>query len=88
MSPKKTELGLIMSVPEFCEDIDVQRLDEATQSIRVQMNALGGEIYLATFSVTAAKGMLIALATWPPLRAFAQELGRTMPTDAGQKPLD
>lgn len=83
MSVKTTELGLIMSVPAFCEDGEVLHLDETTQSIRVQMDALGGEIYLATFSLTAAKGMLIALTTWPPLRTFVQELSKTMPPDAG-----
>lgn len=82
MSVKTTELGLVMSVPAFCEDGEVQHLDEATQSLRIQMNALGGEIYLATFSLTAAKGMLIALTTWPPLRTFVQELNKTVPTDA------
>jgi len=81
MSAKTTELGLVMSVPAFCEDAEMQHVDEATQSIRIQMNALGGEIYLATFSLTAAKGMLIALTTWPPLRPFVQELGKTIPTD-------
>jgi hypothetical protein len=81
MSGRTTELGVVISVPvSFQKDL-AKHTNEATQSIRIQMNALGGEIYLATLSVEAAKGMLTALASWPPLRTFAQELSKTIPTD-------
>lgn len=81
MSEQITELGLVISVPASFQG-RTTACPPDTQSIRVQMNALGGEIYLATLSVEAAKGMLIALGTWPPLHAFLQELSRTAVADA------
>jgi len=80
MSERITELGLVISVPASFHG-HTTASPSATQSIRVQMNALGGEIYLATLSVEAAKAMLTALGTWPPLHAFLQELSKTVATE-------
>ena len=35
-------------------------------TITVQFNTLGGQIYLVPLSVRAARGLLAALALWPP----------------------
>jgi hypothetical protein len=35
-------------------------------TITVQFNTLGGQIYLVPLSVPAARGLLAALALWPP----------------------
>jgi len=82
MSERTTELGLVLTVPASFHGPAAGHTD-ATQTIRVQMNALGGEIYSVTFSVEAAKGMVTALATWPPLRTFLHELSETIAIDAG-----
>ena len=79
MSERITELGLVISVPASFQGAPADHAEEATQSIRIHMNALGGEVYSVTFSVEAAKGMLTALATWPPLCAFVQELNKKVP---------
>jgi len=35
-------------------------------TIQIQLNTLGGQIYLMPLSVPAARGLLSALALWPP----------------------
>jgi hypothetical protein len=35
-------------------------------TITIQLNAQGGQIYLVPLSVPAARGLLSALALWPP----------------------
>ena len=35
-------------------------------TIQIQLNTLGGQIYLMPLSVRAARGLLSALALWPP----------------------
>ena len=35
-------------------------------TIQIQLNTLGGQIYLVPLSVLAARGLLAALALWPP----------------------
>ena len=36
------------------------------QTIQIQLHTLGGQIYLMPLSVPAARGLLSALALWPP----------------------
>ena len=83
MPERITELGLVIAVPASFQGVSAECAEEATQSIRVHMNALGGEVYSVTLSVEAAKGMLTALATWPPLYGFLRELTKKVPPQEG-----
>ena len=39
---------------------------DSEPTIQIQLNTLGGQIYLMPLSVRAARGLLSALALWPP----------------------
>ena len=44
-------------------------------TIQIQLNTLGGQIYLMPLSVPAARGLLSALVLWPPAIAVVDDGG-------------
>jgi hypothetical protein len=47
-------------------------------TIQVQLDTLGGQVYLIPMSVRAARDMLVALTNWPPaIEAMQQETPQT-----------
>lgn len=71
-----TFLPLVVSCPGSNTDNPALTGGATEPTLQVQMNTLGGQIYLVPLSVAAAINLLAMLASWQPMQDFlsTQEL--------------
>jgi hypothetical protein len=47
--------------------------DSNNPTLQVQLDTLSGQVYLVPLSVAAARGLLVVLSNWQPLRDYQSE---------------
>jgi hypothetical protein len=75
-----TILPLVVRCPAASVQNPAQTGGATEPILTVQMDTLGGQIYLVPLSATAAKTLLVTLASWPPIQDYLSERGLPAPT--------